>query len=60
MTPSPGGRPGRGPVAAHAGQRIIAVYGGASRQHQIDALREGVEIVVATPLRLIDLIKSDE
>ena len=48
------------PVARHAGQRIIAVYGGASRQDQVDALREGVEIVVATPLRLIDLLKSDE
>ena len=48
------------PVANFAGQRILAVYGGASRHHQIDALREGVEIVVATPLRLIDLLKSDE
>ena len=48
------------PVANYAGQRILAVYGGASRHHQIDVLREGVEIVVATPLRLIDLLKSDE
>ncbi|MET0324247.1 MAG: DEAD/DEAH box helicase [Ilumatobacteraceae bacterium] len=48
------------PVAHHAGQRILAVYGGASRHHQIDMLKEGVEIVVATPLRLIDLLKSDE
>src|SRR5215211_989115 len=45
------------PVAVHAGQRILPVYGGASRQHQVDDLREGVEIVVATPLRLIDLLK---
>ncbi len=48
------------PVAAHAGQNILAVYGGASRHHQIDVLRQGVEIVVATPLRLIDLMKSGE
>ena len=48
------------PVAEHAGQRILAVYGGASRHHQIDVLQEGVEIVVATPLRLIDLLKSNE
>jgi superfamily II DNA/RNA helicase len=48
------------PVANHAGQRILAVYGGASRHHQIDMLKAGVEIVVATPLRLIDLLKSDE
>ena len=46
------------PVAAHAGQRILAVYGGASRHYQVDELRKGVEIVVATPLRLIDLLKS--
>jgi superfamily II DNA/RNA helicase len=48
------------PVAAHAGQRILPVYGGASRQYQVDELKEGVEIVVATPLRLIDLLKSNE
>jgi superfamily II DNA/RNA helicase len=48
------------PVAAHAGQRILPVYGGASRSDQIDLLAEGVEIVVATPLRLIDLMKSGE
>ncbi len=48
------------PVATHAGQRILPVYGGASRQYQVDELRQGVEIVVATPLRLIDLLKSNE
>jgi superfamily II DNA/RNA helicase len=48
------------PVATHADQRMLAVYGGASRYHQIDVLAEGVEVVVATPLRLIDLMKSDE
>jgi superfamily II DNA/RNA helicase len=48
------------PVANHADQRMLAVYGGASRHHQIDVLAEGVEVVVATPLRLIDLMKSDE
>ena len=48
------------PVAEYAGQRILAVYGGASRHHQIEVLQGGVEIVVATPLRLIDLLKSNE
>jgi superfamily II DNA/RNA helicase len=48
------------PVAEHADQRILAVYGGASRHLQVDALQDGVEIVVATPLRLIDLLKSNE
>jgi superfamily II DNA/RNA helicase len=40
--------------------RTLAVYGGASRDDQIDVLEKGVEIVVATPLRLIDLMKAGE
>ncbi|MDJ0769317.1 MAG: DEAD/DEAH box helicase [Ilumatobacter sp.] len=48
------------PIAQHAGQRVLAVYGGASRHTQIDELDKGVELVVATPLRLIDLMKSGE
>ena len=48
------------PIAAHAGMKVLAVYGGASRHTQIEALNKGVELVVATPLRLIDLVKSDE
>lgn len=37
--------------------RILPVYGGASIDHQIQMLRRGVQIVVATPGRLIDLIQ---
>ena len=48
------------PVAQAAGMSVLAVYGGASRHQQIDELRQGVELVVATPLRLIDLLKSGE
>jgi superfamily II DNA/RNA helicase len=48
------------PIAAHAGMRVLPVYGGASRHTQIEGLDQGVELVVATPLRLIDLIKSGE
>jgi len=36
--------------------KIVAVYGGASIQHQITAIKKGVQIVVATPGRLLDLI----
>ena len=36
--------------------RILAVYGGANIEPQIRALRHGVDIVVATPGRLIDLM----
>jgi superfamily II DNA/RNA helicase len=48
------------PIAAHAGMKVLPVYGGASRHSQIDDLDKGVELVVATPLRLIDLMKSGE
>ena len=36
--------------------RILAVYGGSSIETQINALRKGVHIIVATPGRLIDLM----
>ncbi len=37
--------------------RILAVYGGANIEPQIRALRSGVDIVVATPGRVLDLMK---
>jgi ATP-dependent RNA helicase DeaD len=36
--------------------KILAVYGGASIENQINGLKKGVHIIVATPGRLIDLI----
>jgi len=38
------------------GLRVLAVYGGASIEQQINALRRGVQVIVATPGRLNDLI----
>ena len=35
---------------------VLPVYGGSSIESQIKALRQGVQIIVATPGRLIDLI----
>jgi len=40
--------------------KFSAVYGGASMGRQIDQLRRGVDIVVATPGRLQDLIEQRE
>ncbi len=40
--------------------RILPVYGGSSIESQIRALRKGVQVIVATPGRLIDLIKRGE
>ena len=37
--------------------RILAVYGGANIEPQIRALKHGIDIIVATPGRLIDLMK---
>ena len=39
-----------------SGIKVLPVYGGSSIESQIRALREGVQIIVATPGRLIDLI----
>jgi superfamily II DNA/RNA helicase len=48
------------PVAAGCGRFVLAVYGGSSRQQQVESLALGVDVVVATPLRLIDLLKDNE
>ncbi|MDQ1649502.1 MAG: hypothetical protein QOG60_1559 [Frankiaceae bacterium] len=45
------------PLGRSLGLRTLAVYGGASMGKQISALRGGVDLVVATPGRLVDLIE---
>jgi superfamily II DNA/RNA helicase len=49
-----------GPIGKQCGIRVLAVYGGADRHKQVVDIEQGVEIIVATPLRLIDLMKSNE
>ncbi len=44
------------PLASAMGLRSTTVFGGVSQVPQVDALRKGVDIVVATPGRLEDLI----
>ena len=39
------------------GLHVLAVYGGASIEQQIRQLRRGVQIIVATPGRLVDLME---
>jgi superfamily II DNA/RNA helicase len=46
-----------GPLAAPLGLRVTTVYGGSSYKRQIDALTRGVDVVIATPGRLVDLIE---
>ncbi|KOX09334.1 superfamily II DNA/RNA helicase [Micromonospora profundi] len=40
------------------GIRVLPIYGGVAYEPQIDALRKGVEILVGTPGRLMDLQKQ--
>src|SRR6186713_727731 len=42
--------------AKHLPLRMATVFGGVGERPQIDALRSGVDLVVATPGRLIDLM----
>ncbi|MFN8009274.1 MAG: DEAD/DEAH box helicase [Terriglobia bacterium] len=38
--------------------RSVAIYGGVSQKPQVQALRRGVDVLVATPGRLLDLIQQ--
>ncbi|MGI5245700.1 DEAD/DEAH box helicase [Dactylosporangium sp. CA-139066] len=40
------------------GVRVLPLYGGVAYEPQVEALRNGVEIVVGTPGRLLDLAKG--
>lgn len=42
---------------AHSGLHVVPVYGGASISEQIKKIRRGVQIIVATPGRLMDLME---
>ncbi len=45
-------------LGMHIPFRSVAVYGGVEYDKQINALKKGVDLVVATPGRMIDLHKS--
>jgi superfamily II DNA/RNA helicase len=42
-------------LAGAVGLRVAAVYGGADIERQVALLRKGVDVIIATPGRLIDL-----
>jgi superfamily II DNA/RNA helicase len=48
------------PVGAVRDIRVAAIYGGADIDRQIKSLAKGVEVVAATPGRMIDLIERKE
>ncbi|MBB2166921.1 DEAD/DEAH box helicase [Gluconacetobacter aggeris] len=43
----------------HLNFSVTTIFGGVSQFHQINALKEGVDIIVAAPGRLLDLINQD-
>ena len=46
------------PLAATMGQRITTVFGGVAQGRQVSALRGGIDVLVACPGRLEDLINQ--
>ena len=48
------------PLAKTVGMRVAAFYGGTSMDRQIRNLRRRIEVAVATPGRLIDLLERGE
>lgn len=40
---------------AYTGLNILAVYGGVSQYHQVKKLQQGIDVLIATPGRLLDL-----
>jgi len=48
------------PLALKRGLRVRAIYGGSPIEKQIEALKKGIDFVVATPGRLIDLLERGD
>jgi ATP-dependent RNA helicase RhlE len=44
--------------ARHTSIRHVVIYGGVGQKRQTDSLRRGVDIIVATPGRLLDLMQQ--
>ncbi len=42
----------------HTGLKHTVIFGGVSQMHQVNAIKAGVDILVATPGRLLDLISQ--
>ncbi|WP_308252773.1 DEAD/DEAH box helicase [Pseudonocardia sp. ICBG601] len=50
--------PGISPPRASLGVRVVAIYGGRAYEPQLEALRKGVDVIVGTPGRLLDLAEQ--
>jgi ATP-dependent RNA helicase RhlE len=47
-------------VCKSTGQHVVAVYGGVPYEPQVDKLRKGVDLVIATPGRLLDVVQRGD
>src|SRR5919112_1497977 len=47
-------------AGATRGVRVLPIYGGVAYEPQVDALKKGIEILVGTPGRLLDLAKQKQ
>ena len=47
-------------AGATRGVRVLPIYGGVAYEPQVDTLKKGVEILVGTPGRLLDLAKQKQ
>ncbi|WP_206641800.1 DEAD/DEAH box helicase [Nonomuraea polychroma] len=45
-------------AAGKLGSRVLTVYGGRAYEPQVEALKAGVDVIVGTPGRLLDLVKQ--
>jgi len=48
------------PLARVLGRKVVTIYGGAGLDAQVRRMAQGVDVVVATPGRLIDLVSRKE
>ena len=46
-------------LGKHCGVRTVTIYGGSSYSRQISLVERGASIIVATPGRMLDLLKND-
>ncbi len=49
-----------GPLAAAVDRKVLAVYGGSDIKKQTAALRKGVDVLIACPGRLLDLLQRKD
>jgi superfamily II DNA/RNA helicase len=47
-------------AGASRGVRVLPIYGGVAYEPQVEALKKGIEILVGTPGRLLDLAKQKQ